>query len=88
MNGDYHNVNDRDKPNQIEDDEPNETMHEFDAVQSQEFESRPSLKTHQKPDRGHLYHDPYFVVRQVQGAALGQGPQVHHLDYIVLNRSA
>ena len=86
MNGDYHNVEDRSKPNQNEDDEANERMHEFDAVQSQQFESRPSLKIHQKPDRGHLYQDQYFADSQVQGAVQVQDPQVHHLGYIVLNR--
>ena len=88
MTGDYHNVEDRNQPNPNEDDDANEMIHEFDAVQCQQFESRPNLKTHQRPDRGHLYHDPYFAVCQVQGAVQGQGPQVHHLDYIVLNRSA
>ena len=87
MTGDYHNVEDRNHANRNEDDAVNEMIHEFDDVQCQQFESRPNLKTRQKPDRGHLYHDPYFA-SQVQGAALGQGPQVHHLDYIVLNRSA
>ena len=98
MTGDYHNVEGRSQPNQNEDDgasknqnedaEANEMMREIDAVQCQQFESRTNLKTHQKPDRGHLYHDPHFAECQVQGAAQVQDPQVHHLDYLVLNRSA
>ena len=98
MTVDYHNVEGRSQPNQNEDDgasknqneddEVNETMREIDAAKCQQFESRTSLKTHQKPDRGHLYHDPHFAECQVQGAAQVQDPQVHHLDYLVLNRSA
>ena len=86
MTGDYHNVEDRNHANRNEDDAVNEMIHEFDDVQCQQFESRPNLKTHQRPGRGHLYHDPHFAVCQVQGAALGQGQPVHHLGYTVLNR--
>ena len=86
MNGDYHNVEDRSRPNQNEDDEVNEMSHQFDAVQCHQFESRTNLKTHQSAGRGHLYFEPHFAVCQVQGAALGQGQPVHHLGYTVLNR--
>ena len=88
MNGDYHNVAGRSQPNENVVDAVNEMIHKFDAVHCQQFESRTNQKTHQSTDRGHLYFEPHFAVCQVQGAALGQGPPVHHLDYIVLNRLA
>ena len=98
MTVDYHNVEGRSQPNQNEDDEAsknqieadevNEKMRETDAAQCHQFESRTSLKTHQKPDRGHLYYDLHFAECQVQGAAQVQDPRVHHLDYLVLCRSA
>ena len=88
MNGDYHNVEGRSQPNENVVDAASETIPKFDAVHRQQFESRASQETHQITGRGRLYLDPHFAVCQVQGAALGQGPPVHHLDYIVLNRSA
>ena len=86
MNGEYHNVEGRSQPNVNEADVASETIHKFDAVHLQQFESRASQGTHQSAGRGHLYFEPHFAVCQVQGAALGQGQPVHHLGYTVLNR--